>query len=283
MLRTIVVTGGDELFAEFMLESIASLIDVGIQASADIGVIDQGLSETSRDAVSALGLKIASPEWPSFVPTNLRDKRQIGLLNRPFLRDLFPGYDVYLWFDADAWAQNAEFFDVYVQGAARDGAAVALENGAGYRKNWREIKWWMGNHVAAYGPVRGARLALKTSINIGILSIRNNAEHWDSWISQYRRTIEKTGKLNLDQHAFHATVHLDQCRTMLLPARMNWLPILSTPVLDKGERVLREPGGRDAISIVHLAGPDKRRAYAPKGDSGLTTPLDYRSIRQLRP
>jgi hypothetical protein len=274
MLRTIVVTGGDELFAHFMLESIASLID--------IGVLDQGLSETSRASVSALGIRIASPEWPSFVPTELKDKRQIGLLNRPFLRDLFPGYDVYLWFDADAWAQNAEFLDIYVQGAARDGAAVALENGAGYRKSWREIKWWMGNYIAAYGPVSGVRLALKSSINIGILSIRDNAPHWASWIAQYKQTIEKTSKLNLDQHAFHATVHLGQCKTSLLPARMNWLPILSTPMLNKGDKILREPGGKEAISIVHLAGPDKRRTYALKGDSGVSSPLDYRTFRSVQ-
>jgi hypothetical protein len=55
------------------------------------------------------------------VPQELRDGFMIGNVAKTALRDYFPGYDVYLWFDADAWAQTGEFFDAFVAGALAEG------------------------------------------------------------------------------------------------------------------------------------------------------------------
>ncbi|MCJ2106009.1 hypothetical protein MKK70_11615 [Methylobacterium sp. E-041] len=282
MRKTIVITGGDEKFYNLMMECILSLNKVGIRSFAEIGVLNQGLSEHSCSCIKAMGIKIANPEWPDFVPSELRNNNQIGLVSRPYLRDLFPGYDIYLWFDADAWAQNSDFYNSYIEGAAREGAAVALENGAGYRKSWREMKWWAGNYISAYGLKTGLNLSFKNSINIGILALKNDAAHWGAWTAQYKSIIDKTGKLNLDQHAFHAAIHLNGFRTKLLPARMNWLPILSAPLVEKGSMVLREPSvNKEVISIIHLAGPDKERTYNLKGGLDISTSLTYNAYNSL--
>ena len=97
-----------------------------------------------------------------------------------FLFVVIVGYGIYLWFDADAWAQTPEFFDDLVAGAQAEGAAVAREDGANYRRTLTYSKWWIGNMMAAYGPIRGLRVALRPAMNIGILALSDRAPHWDA-------------------------------------------------------------------------------------------------------
>lgn len=275
----ILVTGADARFAELMFDALASLRACGALDQVHTGVLDLGLSKEQLRELDAYAPQIVKPHWPHFVPRGLRNRSQLGLTSRPFLRDLFPGYKVYVWFDADAWAQDQAFLARYVHGAQQRGAAVALENGWGYRKSAREMRWWFGNHIRTFGAIQGVQLSLRTSLNIGILAVSCNAPHWAAWSSRYAESIDRTGKLNLDQHAFHAAVHLDKIGTTFLAAADNWLPILSVPVWDETGFCLREPGPHGAqISIIHLAGPDKERLYQVQGSRNGATSLRYRAM-----
>ena len=278
--RIVLVTGADSGFAPWMFSCLESLADVGVLDHVDLAVLDQGLTAEQVASLDAYGADVAAPEWPDFVPRDLRSEKTLGLTARPFLRDYFPGYEVYIWFDADAWAQTSDFLACYVDGARRTGAAVARENGHGYRKSFAERRWWIGNHILAFGAKDGLRLALQPSINIGIVALAAGAPHWQSWVARYRRTIERTGKINLDQHALQAAMCLDGPTATFVDAAHNWLPILSTPYWDAARCCLCEPGPkRSVLSVVHLAGPDKRRAYALAGPTRLTASLEYASFR----
>jgi hypothetical protein len=278
MKDIVIVTGSDEGFADFLLQAIDSLAACDVLKRADLGVLDLGLAASTLQRIEAHGGRAVRPEWPDFVPTELRNHRQLGLLARPLLRDLFPGYKAYVWFDADAWAQDGSFLDRYVHGALTKGAAVALETGAGYRQSLRERRWWVGNHFLAFGALKTLRLVFPPVMNIGLLALSSGAPHWDRWSSRYAQIIRKTGKVNLDQHAFNAAVHLDKLDTEFLPATDNWQPILSAPVWDASRSLLCEPGGANRpISVVHLAGPDKTRNYKLPG-STVDMPLSYNSV-----
>jgi hypothetical protein len=275
----ILVTGADERFADFMFDALDSLLACGVLDQVQIGVLDFGLSTSRLRDLDRFAPEIVKPRWPHFVPRGLQDRQQLGLISRPFLRDLFPGYQVYVWFDADAWAQDPSFLQRYVHGAQQRGAAVALENGWGYRKSSREKTWWFGNLIRTFGPTRGIQLCLRTSLNIGILALSSAAPHWDAWSRRYAESIDRTGKLTLDQHAFYAAVHLDKIDTSFLAASDNWQPILSVPAWDEAELCLCEPGPYPTkISIIHLAGPDKERLYQLGGRRSRATTLRYRGL-----
>jgi hypothetical protein len=273
--KTIVITGGDGGFFQFISETILSLQGLQTQRGFDLGVLDQGLSSEQLDWLGARGVQSVKPEWDDDIPQNLRDPRAIGLVARSELRDYFPGYSSYLWFDADAWAQTPEFFDTYICAAETVGAAVATEGHPAYRPTLAERRWWAANLIYLYGAA-GLGLAIQPSINIGLLALSDTAPHWKAWKDRYRQTIAKRGKLNMDQHAFHAAVHLDDLPTLKLHPRHNWICTLATPVWNPVSKKFCDPVAPHApISVLHLAGPNKRRLYDIKGlaaQSELTYP-----------
>ncbi len=283
----IVVTGCDANFYSFLEEAIKSLVALGIDQRADIGVLDLGLEPEQLDSLRSLGCTIERPTWtlPVPVPENLRVKHEVGLLARTALRDFFPGYSVYLWFDADAWAQTPEFFNLFVEGAKAKGAAIVRENGTGYKRNWLYNRWWYGHMMASCGPLDGFRVAFPPAINIGIVALSATAPHWQAWIDMYRDLILRRGKANLDQHAFNAALTLNNLPNALLPARCNWIATLSTPFWDPARQLLCEPNATtQPLSVVHLAGPDKRRAYrlTQTTHGEISTPLTYAVVGTLR-
>lgn len=284
MRNEIIITGGDAGFFPFLIAAIGSLRAHPQTAARDLGVIDQGLTNEQREQLAALGCTIVRPEWTLPVPHEARSLRNIGLVARTALREYFPGYNVYVWFDADAWMQTPEFLSAYVEGALANGAAVAREDGPGYRRSLADLRWWAGNMVASFGAIDGLRCALATSINIGLVALSDTAPHWEAWKRLYTKALERTGKVNMDQHAFLAAIHLQGLPTSFLAARFNWLPHLSAPIWNPELRMLCEPlAPYRPLSVIHLAGPRKERPYelATTNGTKLTTSLTFPAIRQL--
>lgn len=282
MRKEIIITGGDANFFPFMFAAIESLRAHQETAARDLGVIDQGLTPEQRDRLAALGCTIVRPEWTLPVPQEARSLRNIGLVARTALREYFPGYRVYLWFDADAWMQTPEFVNAYIEGALAKGAAVATEDGPGYRKPLSDIRWWVGNMVASFGVVDGLRSSIATSINIGVVALTDTAPHWDAWKRLYTRALERTGKVNMDQHAFLAAIVVERLPTTFLPSRFNWLPHLSCPIWNPELRLLCEPvAPYRPLSVIHLAGPRKDRPYelARLNGGSFATSLTYPAMQ----
>jgi hypothetical protein len=261
--KTLVLTGGTSSFFPFIRECVDSLADTGVLQRADLGLIDHGLTEEQLRSFSAQATHVVRPSYADLgmrIPQALQQPWSLNLVARSDLPALFPGYEVYLWFDADAWAQRADFFDVYVEGALRSGMAVARDDGAGYRPSWRERRWWIGNYVLGFGLLDGLRGGLlNRAINIGLVAIHRDAPHWARYRQRHQAAIDRTGKINLDQHACHAALALDKLPVTYVPAIYNWQPVLSMPHWDPMRAALCEPraGGR-VLSVVHLAGRNKR-------------------------
>ena len=132
----VIMTGGDAKFFPFIEECLRSIFQLGLHRKADIGILDLGLLPDQIQALTAMGCKVAKPEWTLPIPVERRIPHELGLVARTALRDYFPGYEVYLWFDADAWAQTTEFFDEFVAGARATGTAIVRENGHKYCRNY---------------------------------------------------------------------------------------------------------------------------------------------------
>jgi hypothetical protein len=283
--QTIIMTGCDANFFDFMSETLASLEALGLQHEADIGILDLGLTAEQVSSLAARGYKVVKPGWTLNVPQELRKSYLVGFDARTCLPDHFPGYEVYLWFDADAWAQTREFFDVLVAGARKDGAAIIRENGSGYHRDFLYNKWWYGHMVAAYGPINGLKVAWLPAINAGIYALRADAPHWQIWRRDYQLMIDHRKKLNMDQHAFNASFVLHKLPHTLAPPTCNWICTLSPPHWNAQTKKFVTPdAAAKPLSVLHLAGPDKRRIYTlPQlGGGALATALTYQAYVPLR-
>jgi hypothetical protein len=308
--KVLIVTGGNSDFFRFIEAALSSLEACGCSRDADLAVLDQGLAPSEAAQLIARGYRVAKPNttvsvhkpMEVHVPAggyrvarthaarhgqqsvpNFTTLGGAGLLPRTELRDHFPGYDVYVWFDGDAWAQTSEFFHEFVEGARVHGIAVALENGNGYRHSFADTKWWLGNLALAYGPRRAMHLATKPWLNAGVFAIRSNSSHWINWRRYYIDILERTGK-HLDQHAFFGAIHIEGGDVKWVPSYCNWICLLSAPRWDSNAGLMCEPriGGR-VLSVLHLAGPEKERSYDIMTSQGqlLRTPLTYDAVKQL--
>lgn len=280
MKKNLIINGCDSAFYSFMESSLDSLVRLGLDKNADIAILDLGLTHAQVATLTKRGFKVKKPKWSFAIAKENRKEHQLGLVARTALREYFPGYEVYLWFDADAWAQTPEFFYELTEGARKYGAAVICENGSGYKKDFAYTKWWYGNMIAAYGLIKGIKIAVQPVINIGILALSASAPHWDSWIKYYKIFIERRKKAN-NQHSFNAAIVLDKLPFYMAPARCNWITVLSDPIWNPKTKMLCEQNKLAIpLSVVHLAGPDKNKAYTLRQTSGGTfkTKLTFNEI-----
>lgn len=281
----ILATGCDSYFFPYMEEMLRSLAALNIDRKAEIGIFDFGLTPAQLEILQAQGCIIKQPEWTLSIPSIIKNTLDLAYVVRSALRDYFSGFSTYIWFDADAWAQTPEFFDLLVEGAQVKGAALVRENGVGYHRSYLYNRWWFGHMMAVYGPITGLRLGLKPAINNGIMALSDNAPHWQAWTRHYEKIIARRNKLNLEQHALNAAVELEHLPYFLAPARCNWICTLSTPVWDQKRKLFCEPTpDAHPLSVLHLAGPSKRRAYMLKQILGgeIITPLTYSDFKILQ-
>jgi hypothetical protein len=287
--KTIIMTGGTSEFFPYLRECVDSLIATGVLERADLGIVDQGMTDEQLATLHGTATHIVRPTWTGLgmrVPEVHQQDRHLNLAARSDLPAIFPGYDVYLWFDADAWAQSADFFDVYVNGAMESGLAVAKENGHGYNPSYLERRWWIGNYFLGFGLVDGMRGGvLAAPINIGLVAIHRDAPHWKRYRERHQTTIDRTGKINLDQHSCHATIALDKLPATFVHARHNWLPVLSRPTWDADRKLLCDPSADgEPLTVIHLAGPDKKAPRKLRIVQGgeVSVPLNYSAYRAFK-
>lgn len=287
--KTIILTGGTHEYFPFVRECVDSLVDTGVLERADLGILDHNLTEEQLQTFSSQAAMIVRPSYADLgmdIPASMQLPWSLNLVARSNLPALFPGYEIYLWFDADAWAQTADFFDVYVNAASRTGFAVAKDDGYGYRQSSFERRWWIGNYVRGFGLIDGLRGGvLNKAINIGMVAIHRDAPHWARYRQRHQAAINRTGKINLDQHACHATLVLDKYPVEYVSAIHNWQPILSMPHWDSRRGLLCEPrAGGDVLSVVHLAGRKKRDVQPIRTTDGgiIESALTYHEVRRLR-
>ena len=280
MNKVIIINGCDSGFFGMMKDSLDSLERLNLRVEADFGILDLGLLDEQVKYCEDRGYFIKKPHWTMSIPNELRKNYQLGLVARTDLREYFPGYDIYLWFDADAWAQTPEFFYELTEGASNRGAALIAENGPGYTKDFAYAKWWYGNMVASYGLMKGLYVASQPVFNIGIMALASNAPHWELWKRYYQEFINTREKVN-NQHSFNAAVRLENLDFHLAPARCNWITVLSDPAWNPETRMLCEPNEDAApLSVIHLAGPDKSKEYDLKQTNygSYKTRLTYNEI-----
>lgn len=245
---------------------ISSLNAAKGDRSIDLGCFDLGLAAQQSAWLRTQGATIAAAHWHFSMPDVARQPRLLTYVVRPFLRDYFPDYDIYLWIDADVWLQDGTAIERYVSGALAKGPAIAHENERAYRFQGWPFAWTCKHFLLGYGPIRDVWLLIRPHLNAGILAIAADAPHWGRWRDCYQRVIDKTGLITPhDQFSLNHAIYSHGLPTEFLPATCNWICDRGPPMLDEDSGKFCVPYPHyQPISIIHLAGPAKQRFYKVK-------------------
>ncbi|MBK1658102.1 hypothetical protein [Paracraurococcus ruber] len=276
---SILVTGSDDAFFPFARDLIESLLAGGAN-DRSIGFLDLGLAPDQRHWLEGRGVLVRAPQ------TRLRHRQRpdrglarMGYLARPFLREVFPDFGLYVWLDADTWLQDVAALQALEDGAWAKGAAMVRQDDPAYRFWPWLIAWQFKHFIRGYGLGNGLRLGLRAHINNGVFAMAAQAPHWDAWCRRYQSAIDRTGDdAPHDQFGLNAAIYLDRLPATFLPATCNWICNLATPMWDATAGRFCAPYPPHApIGVLHLAGPAKANSFDIRTTSGSTWhgPLRY--------
>lgn len=281
----LLITGGDARFFDLAQGCIQSVRDKPDGLDCDIAFLDLGCSPEQQAWLQSHVNVVRQVDWEYTYPGRDRAPPYLRIQQaRPFLHQYFPGYEVYMWIDADTWVQDWAAVRLFIEGATRRrGLAIVpeLDRGSEYQYGglphyWHQAEGW---YAAAFGEEVGKRLCSFPMLNAGVFAIHTEAPHWSAWEGALRAALYRNCSNMTDQIALNFVLYgrglIDQ--TELLPAWCNWTCHYGLPRWDEKSGFLVEPYlPHTPIGILHLTGEKhvKRRVLTTSGRA-IEIPLRY--------
>ena len=256
-----------------------------------LGVLDIGLLPEQRAWLESQAVRLVRPDWDIDFPGRDRApeafKAQVA---RPFLPRHFPGYEMYLWIDADAWLQDWRAVDMLLDGAGRDRLAIVPEIDRAYKRHYKRPKLFgltlsWKNYREAFGWRAADRLGRNPIVNSGVFALHGEAPHWDAWRRLLAGVLQRSRFFLGEQTALNYAIFAERLPVNFLPAYCNWLAGDAAPAFDTRRGLFVEPyAPHEVIGIMHLAGTEQKtqRFRLNRLDGGtVETLLRYSATRAL--
>ena len=263
MNELLIVSGADSAYFPLLKDTVLSV--QALRPDAAIGILDCGLDPDQTQWLSARVAHLVKPGWdidfPGQTATAEARKAQFA---RPFLPGHFPGYDVYLWIDADAWLQDWRAVDIYFEAARRGKLAIVPEIDRAYKRHYKRPKlfgWTLPwkNYREAFGWRVADRLGRNPMVNCGVFALRGDAPHWQVWGRVMARVARRTRFFFVEQTALNYAIFAEHLPVDFLPAYCNWMPGDAAPAFDAERGLFVEPySPHEVIGIMHLAGREQK-------------------------
>ena len=284
-----IVTAADRNYYGLLGDLVDSLRDR--RADAPIAVLDIGLDEAQRQALSRRVTQIATADWDLDFPGRAAlGSAYKAFTARPFLPKYFPGYGVYLWIDSDAWVQDAAIIDLYLEVAWSGKLAVTPQIDRCYKSfyKWQRPRFntlMFREYRKAYGWRTANRLGRFPIVNSGVVGLRGDAPHWQLWQRALAAGLHAAPTGLREQTALNYVVYHDRAPAGFLPAWCNWNCIDGPPMVDEERGLLVEPQPpHRPLGILHLVGPAKATRFKLESLQGppIERGLHYSEWRVLR-
>jgi len=271
ILRTLIVTAADENFSGLLRGLVGSLQQWEVQPYTALACFDLDLAPATRDWIGRHAAHVVEPGWDLPVDQALRSAQPYlrALTVRPFLPRYFPGYDVYLWIDSDAWVQDQSAIETYVTAAASGAIAVVSHAHPAYQHSAGNMNWRAQRAKAYFAMDPGMSVPRDQYWNAGIFALAAKAPHWQQWAHYFALGLAATdGRLCCDQTALNQAIRVERLPVAALPAPYNWLCHLALPAFDETRQCLCDPlDQQTALGIIHLTANSKNLVCRLRGDA----------------
>ena len=262
-----------------------------LRPEVKIGILDLGFEPAQRDWLAERVEHLVAPDWDVEFPHRAQTPNLLkAAVARPFLPRHFPGYEMYVYIDSDAWVQRWETIELYCSAAGRDRIAITPEIDRAYKRHYKRPKFlgmtlqWK-HYREAFGWRVAHRLGHNPMVNGGAFALHSEAPHWEAWQRAITRVLQRTRFFPAEQIAMNYLIFGERLPANFLPSYCNWMPGDAAPAFDRSRRLFVEPYvPHQPIGIMHLAGSDaKSRTFQLATTDGgtLETSLRYGETRAL--
>lgn len=294
MSKIALISGCDSNYYPLLREWIHSVRAHPESEGMDICILDSGLSEEQKQQLEPLVARIVEPDWPEGTPdSKTKGKRHLkACVCRPFLPQIFPGYDVYFWMDADTWVQNWAGPAMFLQGAERRKVTLTAQVDRGYPRGGARVKWlgrmpikirgfYFSNALSAFGFKTAKDLLPYHVLLAGAFALHKDAPHWTRWQELVVKTMQKGKLFTAEQLSLGVLCYQEGYEFEILPAWTHWLCEFKPLYDEPGQKFVEPFLPHNEIGILHLSGVDEMRLDRKVTDSfktldGKTTDLSYR-------
>lgn len=285
-MKNLVVTAADEPYAPFLRDLLDSLQPHADALSISVACCDLGLSPATKDEISNRVSHLIAPEWP-FRPHEkfAQERKNLSRAVRPFLPQLFAGYDTYIWIDADAWVQKSSGLQWLIQATRYADMAAIPTLHRSYALQPRDSEWLLKRYEMAFGAVTAQRLMGQPYINSGVFAAPAKSPLWQRFANRFQAALDRwEGDFLSDQAVLNGVTQLDSIRFEKLPAQVNWISHLCKPVWDPRAKQLVVPAMPfEPIMVLHNTFNKKSSVHTLPCMDGTTveTELTYSAIQRL--
>lgn len=257
----------DSNYFELLIELIDSIKSFEESKDIAICILDAGLDKNQISQLEGKVDSIKKAEWDIVVSSfKVRGKEWLkSQVSRAFLPKYFPGYNKYLWIDADAWVNKWETIDLYFKASDKNRLAISTSADRAYGRvlraewlfgGWAKIKSQNYKHAKSSGFSEddARKVALMPHLNIGVFCLNENAPHWKIWQKNLKKALSSGKIFGSEQIAMNISVYVDNVDIDILPAYCNWTLIDKLKFDVKKQSFVEPYTPNHEIGIVHLAG-----------------------------
>ena len=267
MKKNVIISLADSNYFLLLNELIDSIKRFKESKELAICILDAGLEDKQKEILKKKVDSIESADWDIKVPeAKVKGKEWLkSQVSRAFLPKYFPGYEKYIWIDADAWVNSWYPIKLLLKGCENNKLSIVSSADRAYgrvlRAEWvfrsfARIKSQNYKHAKSSGfsETIARQVALKPHLNIGVFALQANSPHWEIWQKNLKKALSSGKVWGSEQIAMNVTIYSDGLDVEILPAYCNWT-LIEALKFDKVRNTLVEPYlPNHEIGIVHFAG-----------------------------
>ena len=259
-IRTVVIASSDAGFFDLTRDLMLSLQDCrAANTPFDIGFLDAGCSPEQVAWFRRQNIQVVPVTAGPAHRVPEKPLHTMAQTCRPYLREYFPGYDVYIWFDADIWIQNPHTIATFVSLAIRttQGIVAIREIDPGYvtlNRSTAAQTYYSLYHsrCAAFCPPEiMERLLFVPMFNSGVFAMHKDSQGWAVWAKHLDMALSGGYTHMIDQYAFNTAI-AELGKVTTLPSAYNWICSQCTPVRNSMGKVCKPYFPFEELSVVHL-------------------------------
>ena len=271
MSKTVFVSGCDSNYFPLLLEWLHSLQRFKQADNFDICILDAGLTPPQIQRLKPHVKNIVNPEWPVKLPDyKIKGEYLKACVCRPFLPQLFPGYETYVWMDADTWIQDWSCIELFLKGAEKEKITLTAQVDRSYPRGGARIKWlgrvpwkvrgfYFSNALRAFDFKTAKDLLSYHVLLAGMFALRADAPHWKRWQELVKQAMTKGKVFTAEQLCLGKMCYQEDFDYEILPAYTHWLCEFK-PLWDADKNVFVEPHlPHEELGVLHISGFDEMR------------------------
>lgn len=270
-MKITIITAANASYFNLLKGLIASILANHPDSNIELNLLDIGLTAEQHQQISPIFKTIINPDWNFEFP----EKNELpvwfkALTARPFLPQYFPGYEIYIWLDADTWVQNWQAVELLIH-ISQQGHLAIIEETFGKslsiqytNQNQQNAIFSISpesiqrNILSCYHQAYGEEIALKYAklppINCGVFAMRGDVSFWQIWSQYLHQGLQRKAHKLIEQQAFNLAIRQGKVSAHFLPTWCNWLLIHQLPWWNPESRKFVVPGNpSQEIGILHLA------------------------------